>query len=47
MNMQFCFTTRTPNRSWEVLDTTHYDEPCLEVIGNIYESPGLLAKETP
>jgi len=30
------------NKSMFVRDTTHYEEPCLEIIGNIYENGDLL-----
>jgi len=39
--MTFVIDTRNEG-DWLVEDTTHYDEPCIEVISNIYENPELL-----
>lgn len=36
------FGIQTENGWLEFLETSHFDEPCLEVVGNIYENPELL-----
>jgi len=37
----FCINNRK-GQSFGFDDTSHFDEPCIEVIGNIYETPELL-----
>lgn len=37
-----CFVISANDGDILVKDTTHFEEPCIEVIGNIYENPELL-----
>lgn len=39
------FVVDTKEGDWLVEDTTHYEEPCFEVIGNVWEHPHLLKGE--
>lgn len=34
------------NGDFLINDTSHYEEPCIEIIGNIYENPELLTTQT-
>ena len=36
-----CFVIAAKECDWFVEDTSHFDEPCIEVIGNLYENPEL------
>lgn len=35
-----------PDSGLHFYDTSHFEEPCIEVIGNIYENPDLLSQQS-
>lgn len=38
----FCFGIKADRSTYAFFETSHFEEPCIEVIGNIHETPELL-----
>lgn len=41
-SLDCCFAIESDSNQYAFCETSHFDEPCIKVIGNIYENPELL-----